>query len=148
MIETLDPNQDEEVALGIESVRKRYRILKQIREPTANEPEKEVEHGDEEDNSRGENENYLDNSDVESLHEDLSEDGTVELRTPVRFPRYKENSRAVSFSIGLSFTYHQQFKKALLIYAVQEKKDYKFVRNASSRDADVTRVVSLIDGDV
>ncbi|GKC21438.1 elongation factor G, III-V domain-containing protein [Tanacetum coccineum] len=134
MIKTLDPNQDEEVALGIESVRKRYRILKQIREPTANEPEKEVEHGDEEDNSRGENENYLDNSDVESLHEDVSEDGTVELRrTPVRFPRYKENSGAVSFSIGLSFTDHQQFKKALLKYAVQEKKDYEFVRNASSR---------------
>ncbi|GKC76932.1 hypothetical protein Tco_1127706 [Tanacetum coccineum] len=133
MIETLDPNQDEEVALGIESVRKRYRILKQIREPTANEPKKEVEHGDEEDNSRGENENYLDNSDVESLHEDVSKDGTVELRrTPVRFPRYKENSGAVSFSIGLSFTDHQQFKKALLKYAVQEKKDYKFVRNASS----------------
>ncbi|GJS26969.1 elongation factor G, III-V domain-containing protein [Tanacetum coccineum] len=86
MIETLDPNQDEEVALGIESVRKRYRILKQIREPTANEPEKEVEHGDEEDNSRGENENYLDNSDVESLHEDVSEDGTVELR---RTPDYE-----------------------------------------------------------
>nr|GEV18010.1 elongation factor G, III-V domain-containing protein [Tanacetum cinerariifolium] len=90
MTETLDPNQDENVALRIESVRNHYRILKQIREPTTNEPEKEVEHGDEEDNSRGENENYLDNSDVESLHEDVLEDGTIELRrTPVRFPRVK-----------------------------------------------------------
>nr|GEW60373.1 elongation factor G, III-V domain-containing protein [Tanacetum cinerariifolium] len=98
------------------------------------EEDSKSEHGDEEDNSRGENENYLDNSDVESLHEDVSEDGIVELRrTPVRFPRYTENSVAISFSIGLSFTDHQQFKKALLKYAVQEKKDYEFIKNASSR---------------
>nr|GEV19570.1 elongation factor G, III-V domain-containing protein [Tanacetum cinerariifolium] len=94
MIETFYPNQDEEVALGIESVRKHYRILQQIREPTTNEPEKEVKHGDEEaDNSWNENENYLDYFDLESLHKDVLEDGSIELRrTPMRFLRYKENS--------------------------------------------------------
>nr|GEV99013.1 transposase, MuDR, plant [Tanacetum cinerariifolium] len=135
MIETLCPNQDEEVALGIQSVRNHYRILQQIKEPTTNEPEKEVKHGDEEaNNSWNENENYLDYFNLESLHEDVLKDGTIELRrTPVRFLRYKENTGAVSFSIGLSFADHHQFKKPLLKYAVQEKKDYKFVRNASSR---------------
>nr|GEV60954.1 putative transposon protein [Tanacetum cinerariifolium] len=89
MIETLYPNQDEEVALGIQSVRNHYRILQQIREPTTNEPEKEVKHGDKEaNNSWNENENYLDYFDLESLHEDVLEDGTIELRrTPVRFLR-------------------------------------------------------------
>nr|GEW53578.1 reverse transcriptase domain-containing protein [Tanacetum cinerariifolium] len=122
MTETLNSNQDEEVAFGIESVRKHYRILKKIREPTANEPEKEVEHGDEEDNSRGENENYLDNSDVKSLHEDVSENGTVELRrTPmfkishIKAPWIAEEFEAVIYAHpGIKSTYIQDTIKAQL----------------------------------
>lgn len=34
MTQTLDPNQDEEMALGIEVVKKHYRILQHTREPT------------------------------------------------------------------------------------------------------------------
>nr|GEX55512.1 protein NRT1/ PTR FAMILY 4.6-like [Tanacetum cinerariifolium] len=61
---TLDPTPDAEVAVGLE-------------------------HGDkEQENFQGGGENYLDNSDVDSLNEEVLEDGTIELkRTTVRFPR-------------------------------------------------------------
>ena len=86
------------------------------------------QHGDgEENNFNDGKETYLDNSDVDSLNEEIIEDGTVELkRTQVRFPRYDENCRTVTFSIGQSFTDHKQFKRALLKYVVQEKRDYIF----------------------
>lgn len=131
--ETLDPNLDEEVFAVIEAVKEHFKMLNQIRKtPTANIPEKDLEHGNDVEDQGGEN--FLDNSDVESLHEETLEDGSIELmRTPARFPRYNENCRTVTFFIGLSFIDHKQFKKALLKYAVQEKRDFKFVKNANSR---------------
>ncbi|GJW29382.1 hypothetical protein Tco_0046257 [Tanacetum coccineum] len=87
--ETLDPTPDAEVAVGIEAVREHYRLLNQIKVPTANNPQQGLEHGDkEQENFQGVEENYLDNSDVDSLNEEVLEDGTIELkRTTVRFPR-------------------------------------------------------------
>ncbi|GJW33227.1 transposon protein, mutator sub-class [Tanacetum coccineum] len=87
--ETLDPHRDIEVVV-----------------------EKALEqHGDgEENNHHDGKETYLDNFDVDSLDEEILEDGTVELRiTQVRFPR------------------------ALLKYVVQEKRDYIFKKNARCR---------------
>ncbi|PWA58681.1 hypothetical protein CTI12_AA293930 [Artemisia annua] len=55
------------------------------------------------------------------------------MRTHVKFPSYDENCKTVSFLLGQSFTDHMQFKKALLKYAVQEKRDYIFVKNARYR---------------
>ncbi|GKG23754.1 transposon protein, mutator sub-class, partial [Tanacetum coccineum] len=64
----------------------------------------------------------------------LIEDGTIELRrTLVRFPRYDVNCKIVTFSIGQLFTDHKQFKRALLKYVVQEKRDYIFKKNARYR---------------
>nr|GEW26201.1 elongation factor G, III-V domain-containing protein [Tanacetum cinerariifolium] len=101
--ETLDPNQD------IKVVKNEYSI----------------HDGDE---------NYLDNSDVESLKEEILEDGRTKMtRTRAKFPRYDKNCKMLSFLLGLSFTDHVQFKKALLKYAVQEKIDYTFVKNARYR---------------
>nr|GEX98071.1 RNA-directed DNA polymerase, eukaryota, reverse transcriptase zinc-binding domain protein [Tanacetum cinerariifolium] len=101
--ETLDPHQDIEVAVGIEA---------------------ENSHHDGK-------ETYLDNSDVDNLDEEIIEDETVELRrTKVRFPRYDENCKIVTFSIGQLFTDHKQFKRALLKYVVQENKYYIFKKNA------------------
>ncbi|GJT75770.1 elongation factor G, III-V domain-containing protein [Tanacetum coccineum] len=99
-------------------------------------PEKALEqHGDgEENNHHDGKETYLDNSDVDSLDEEIIEYGTVELRrTQVRFPRYDENCKIVTFSIGQSFADHKQFKRALLKYVVQEKRDYIFKKNARYR---------------
>ncbi|GJZ74802.1 elongation factor G, III-V domain-containing protein [Tanacetum coccineum] len=107
--ETLDPNQDIDV------------VEKFIRD-------------EDEDSGHDGKENYLDNSDVESLNEEILEDGiTKMMRTRVKFPRYDENCKTVSFLLGQSFTDHMQFKKALLKYAVQEKRDYIFVKNARFR---------------
>ncbi|GKE77601.1 elongation factor G, III-V domain-containing protein, partial [Tanacetum coccineum] len=96
VVETLSPNQDTEVTEGINALREHYKALnRNILIPAANIPEKELHHGNEEnDNSKcSEVENYLDNSDVESLDEEILEDGTTQMRrTPVRFPRYDENS--------------------------------------------------------
>nr|GEW68211.1 hypothetical protein [Tanacetum cinerariifolium] len=93
------------------------------------EPEKVLEqHGDgEENNHHDGKETYLDNSDVDSFDEEIIEDENVKLRrTLVRFPMYDENFKIVTFSIGQSFTDHKQFKRALLKYDVQEKRDYIF----------------------
>nr|GEU89501.1 protein kinase-like domain, beta-lactamase/transpeptidase-like protein [Tanacetum cinerariifolium] len=132
--ETLDPHRDIEVVVGIEAVIDHYRTTKQKRRmPHIKNPEKVLEqHGDgEENNHHDGKETYLDNSDVDSLDEEIIEDGTVELRrTLVRFPRYDEKCKIVTFSIGQSFTDHKQFKRALLKYAVQEKRDYIFKKNA------------------
>ncbi|PWA36363.1 hypothetical protein CTI12_AA600710 [Artemisia annua] len=69
---------------------------------------------------------------VESM--EILKDGTTEMmRTRVKFPRYDENCKTVSFLLVQSFTDHMQFKKALLKYAVQEKRDYIFVKNARYR---------------
>ncbi|GKD46660.1 RNA-directed DNA polymerase, eukaryota, reverse transcriptase zinc-binding domain protein, partial [Tanacetum coccineum] len=137
VVETLSPNQDTEVTEGINALREHYKALnRNILIPAANIPEKELHHGNEEnDNSKGsEVENYLHNSDVESLDEEILEDGTTQMRrTPVRFPRYDENCRIVNFFIGLSFNDHTQFKRAMLKYVVQEKRDYEFVKNARQR---------------
>ncbi|GJW71861.1 retrovirus-related pol polyprotein from transposon TNT 1-94 [Tanacetum coccineum] len=135
--ETLDPHRDIEVVVGIEAVIEHYRTAKQKRRmPPIKNPEKALEqHGDgEENNHHDGKETYLDNSYVDSLDEEIIEDGTVELRrTLVRFPRYDENCKIVTFSIGQSFTDHKQFKKALLKYVVQEKRDYIFKKNARYR---------------
>nr|GEW15849.1 hypothetical protein [Tanacetum cinerariifolium] len=89
--ETLDPHRDIEVAVDIEAVIEHYRTTKQKRRmPPIKNPEKVLEqHGDgEENNHHDGKETYLDNSDVDSLDEEIIEDGTVELRrTLVRLPR-------------------------------------------------------------
>nr|GEX95929.1 transposon protein, putative, Mutator sub-class [Tanacetum cinerariifolium] len=135
--ETLDPHRDIEVAVGIEAVIEHYRTTKQKRRmPPIKNPEKVLkQHGDgEENNHHDGKETYRDNSDVDSLDEEIIEDGTIELRrTLVRFPRYDEKCKIVTFSIGQSFTDHKQFKRALLKYAVQEKRDYIFKKNARYR---------------
>lgn len=130
--ETLDPHRDIEVAVGIEAVIEHYRTANRKRRmaPIKN-PEKVLEQHDdgEENNFHDGKETFLDDSDVESLNEEIIEDGIVELRrTQVRFPRYDENYRTVTFSIGQSFTDHKQFKRALLKYVVQEKRDYIFLK--------------------
>ncbi|GKE44666.1 hypothetical protein Tco_1471950, partial [Tanacetum coccineum] len=92
IIETLCSNKDTEVTDGIDAVREHYKALNRNRLiPTANIPEKELHHGNEEnDNFKGSVENYLDNSDVESLDEEILEDGTTQMmRTLVRFPSSK-----------------------------------------------------------
>ncbi|GKD04091.1 hypothetical protein Tco_1179065, partial [Tanacetum coccineum] len=90
IIETLCSNQDTEVTDGIDAVREHYKALNRNKLiPTANIPEKELHLGNEEnDNFKGSVGNYLDNSDVESLDEEILEDGTTQMiRTLVIFPR-------------------------------------------------------------
>ncbi|PWA84803.1 hypothetical protein CTI12_AA156310 [Artemisia annua] len=63
------------------------------------------------------NETLDPNQDTE-VAEKILEDGTTEMmRTRVKFPRYDENCKTVSFLLAQSFTDHMQFKKALLKYA-------------------------------
>nr|GEY42632.1 hypothetical protein [Tanacetum cinerariifolium] len=136
VVETLSPNQDTEVTDGINAVREHYKALNQNKLiPAANILEKELHHGNEEnDNSKGSEENYLENSDVESLDDEILEDGTTQMRrTPVRFPRYNENCRTISFFIGQSFNDHTKFKRVVLKYAVQEKREYELGKNARQR---------------
>ncbi|GJX32707.1 hypothetical protein Tco_0242562 [Tanacetum coccineum] len=117
--ETLDPQRDIEKAL-------------------------EQHRDGEENNHHDGKETYLDNSDVDSLGEKIIEDGTVELRiTQVRFPRYDENCKIVTFSIGQSFTDHTQFKRALLKYVVQEKRDYIFKKNARHTCSKVFQILHV-----
>ncbi|GKD69010.1 hypothetical protein Tco_1323100, partial [Tanacetum coccineum] len=71
-----------EVAVGIEVVREHYRLLNQIKVPTANNPQEGLEHGDkEQENFQGGEENYLDNSDVDTLNEEVLEDEATKLKT-------------------------------------------------------------------
>ncbi|GJZ37743.1 hypothetical protein Tco_0583934 [Tanacetum coccineum] len=81
IIKTLCSNQDTEATDGIDAVREHYKALNQNRLiPTANIPEKELHLGNEEnDNFKGSAENYLDNTDVESLDEEILEDGTTQM---------------------------------------------------------------------
>nr|GEV21614.1 L-type lectin-domain containing receptor kinase IX.1 [Tanacetum cinerariifolium] len=132
--ETLDLNPDIKVVKSMEVVRNHYKILNQITKlPTAENNGKQLIRDDEDEYSIHDGEeNYLDNSDVESLKEEILEDGRTEMmRTRVKFPWYDKNCKILSFLLGLSFTDHVQFKKALLKYAVQEKRDYTFVKKIS-----------------
>nr|GEW84606.1 hypothetical protein [Tanacetum cinerariifolium] len=119
-----------------EEARNHYKMLNQINKlPTAKNNRKEfISDVEDEDSVHDEVENYLDNSDIEILNEEILEDGTTKMmRTRAEFPRYNEYCKTVSFLLSLSFTGHMQFKKALLKYAVQEKRDYTFVKNARYR---------------
>ncbi|GJV51518.1 hypothetical protein Tco_1447259, partial [Tanacetum coccineum] len=105
--ETLDPNQDTEVAESMEIARNHYKVLNQITKlPFAQSNKKELIRDDEdEDNVHDGEENYLDKSNVESLNEEILEDGTTDMmRTCVKFPRCDENCKTVSFLLGQSFT--------------------------------------------
>ncbi|GJX11493.1 hypothetical protein Tco_0201352 [Tanacetum coccineum] len=72
---------EEKVTDGIDAVREHYKALNRNRLiPTANIPEKELHLGNEEnDNFKGSADNYLDNADVESLDEEILEDGTTQM---------------------------------------------------------------------
>nr|GEX95208.1 hypothetical protein [Tanacetum cinerariifolium] len=95
IIKTLCSNQDTEV---IDVVREHYKALNRNKLiPTANILEKELHLSNKEnENFKGSAENYLDNFDVESLDEEILDDGTSQMiRMLVRFHRYNENCRTL-----------------------------------------------------
>nr|GEW58524.1 reverse transcriptase domain-containing protein [Tanacetum cinerariifolium] len=142
--ETLDPNQDIEVVESMEVARNHYKLLNQINKlPTSENYGKELICNDKDENSVHDGEeNYLDYSDVESLNEEILEDGTTRMmRTHAKFPRYDENCMTwktmIYAYLGIKSTYIQETIKAQLELEVtknQCKKAKAIVMKKLERD--------------
>jgi len=76
---------------------------------------------------------YAKSSDEDESFEDLGSDADGLVRKESKYPRFSKKDPVPKFSLGMKFNGKRQFKKAIIKYALAERKVIKFVKDEGDR---------------